>query len=78
MRAFPFAVWQLFVPMLMMCFTHRVANAGIAQVKSLLDLTEDDFERMFRVNVFGVHNCLSTAAKQLISQGNCTMDNPGK
>lgn len=55
-----------------------VANAGIAQVKSLLDLTPEDFERMFRVNVFGVHNCHSTAAKQLISQGNCTMENPGK
>lgn len=57
---------------------NRVANAGIAQVKSLLDLTPDDFERMFRINVFGVHNCHSTAAKQLISQGNCTMENPGK
>lgn len=33
---------------------------------------------MFRINVFGVHNCHSTAAKQLISQGNCTMENPGK
>jgi NAD(P)-dependent dehydrogenase (short-subunit alcohol dehydrogenase family) len=27
-----------------------VANAGIAQVKSLLDLTEQDFKRMFEVN----------------------------
>jgi NAD(P)-dependent dehydrogenase (short-subunit alcohol dehydrogenase family) len=55
-----------------------VANAGIAQVKALLDLTPEDFERMFRINVFGVHNCHSTAAKQFISQGNCTMENPGK
>jgi len=55
-----------------------VANAGIAQVKALLDLTPEDFERMFRVNVFGVHNCHSTAAKQFVSQGNCTMENPGK
>lgn len=30
-----------------------VANAGIAQVKSLLDLTEQDFRRMFEVNVYG-------------------------
>lgn len=58
--------------------TSRVANAGIAQVKSLLDLTPADFERMFRINVFGVHNCHSTAAKQLISQGNCTLEQPGK
>jgi NAD(P)-dependent dehydrogenase (short-subunit alcohol dehydrogenase family) len=27
-----------------------VANAGIAQVKALLDLTEEDFRRMFEVN----------------------------
>lgn len=27
-----------------------VANAGIAQVKALLELTERDFQRMFEVN----------------------------
>jgi NAD(P)-dependent dehydrogenase (short-subunit alcohol dehydrogenase family) len=27
-----------------------VANAGIAQVKALLDLTEEDLRRMFEVN----------------------------
>jgi NADP-dependent 3-hydroxy acid dehydrogenase YdfG len=27
-----------------------VANAGIAQVKGLLELTEQDFKRMFEVN----------------------------
>lgn len=32
-----------------------VANAGIAQVKPLLDLTPEDFQRMFEVNVAGVH-----------------------
>ncbi|EMD86013.1 hypothetical protein COCHEDRAFT_1160947 [Bipolaris maydis C5] len=46
-----------------------VANAGICQVKGLLDLTEQDFKRMFEVNVYGVYNCYSTAAKQMISQG---------
>jgi len=46
-----------------------VANAGIAQVKPLLDLTEADMERMFRVNVFGVHNCYALAANQFIAQG---------
>jgi NAD(P)-dependent dehydrogenase (short-subunit alcohol dehydrogenase family) len=46
-----------------------IANAGIAQVKSLLDLTEDDVRRMFEVNVFGVFNCYSAAAKQMIKQG---------
>jgi len=56
----------------------RVANAGIAQVKPLLELTPADFERMFRINVFGVHNCYSAAAKQIISQGTATPDNPNK
>ncbi|KAE9582576.1 Diacetyl reductase [Colletotrichum fructicola] len=55
-----------------------IANAGIAQVKPLLDLTEEDFLNMFRVNVFGVQNCYQTAAKQLIAQGNCTPSSPGK
>ncbi|KAL1585424.1 hypothetical protein WHR41_05639 [Cladosporium halotolerans] len=55
-----------------------VANAGIAQVKSLLELTPEDFERMFRINVFGVQNCHSTAAKQMIAQGNCSVEKPGK
>nr|POE94591.1 diacetyl reductase [(s)-acetoin forming] [Quercus suber] len=55
-----------------------VANAGIAQVKSLLDLTEEDFERMFRINVFGVNNCYKAAAQQMIKQGKCKMDDPGK
>ncbi|KAF1968509.1 acetoin dehydrogenase-like protein [Bimuria novae-zelandiae CBS 107.79] len=45
-----------------------VANAGIAQVKALLDLTEQDLKRMFDVNVFGVFNCYTTAAKQMIKQ----------
>jgi NAD(P)-dependent dehydrogenase (short-subunit alcohol dehydrogenase family) len=46
-----------------------VANAGIAQVKALLDLTEDDVRRMFEVNVYGVFNCYSAGAKQMIKQG---------
>lgn len=31
-----------------------VANAGIAQVKALLDLTEQDLKRMFEVNGKGL------------------------
>ncbi|KAH6888495.1 hypothetical protein B0T10DRAFT_55409 [Thelonectria olida] len=46
-----------------------VANAGISQVKSSLELTEDDVKRMFEVNVYGVHNCYTAAAKQMIKQG---------
>ncbi|KAF2502991.1 3-oxoacyl-reductase [Lophium mytilinum] len=46
-----------------------IANAGIAQVKAVLDLTEQDVHRMFEINVYGVYNCYSTAAKQMIKQG---------
>lgn len=56
----------------------RVANAGIAQVKSVLDLTEQDFERMLAVNLTGVHNCYLEAAHQMIRQGTCRADAPGK
>ncbi|KAI1080053.1 hypothetical protein F5B20DRAFT_542071 [Whalleya microplaca] len=55
-----------------------IANAGISQVKAVLDLTEHDFERMFAVNVIGVHNCFAEAAKQMIDQGSCRPDRPGK
>ncbi|KAG7292982.1 hypothetical protein NEMBOFW57_003027 [Staphylotrichum longicolle] len=44
-----------------------VANAGIAQVKPLLDLTPADFQRMFEVNVAGVHYCFQAAAKHMIA-----------
>ena len=46
-----------------------VANAGITQVKPILELTEDDLDRMFKVNVSGVFNCYQVAAKQFIKQG---------
>ncbi|KAI0459186.1 hypothetical protein F5B21DRAFT_499811 [Xylaria acuta] len=55
-----------------------IANAGIVQVAQLLEIPEEDFRRMFDINVLGVHNCLAEAAKQLISQGNCQPDRPGK
>lgn len=56
----------------------RIANAGIVQVAELLEISEEDFQRMFNINVLGVHNCLAEAAKQLISQGDCRVDRPGK
>ncbi|KAI0443492.1 hypothetical protein F4803DRAFT_514958 [Xylaria telfairii] len=55
-----------------------IANAGIVQVADLLEISEEDFQRMFDINVLGVHNCFAEAAKQLISQGGCSVDHPGK
>jgi len=50
-----------------------VANAGIAQVKTLLEVTPEDLETIFRVNVFGVVYCMQAAAERFIAQGT-----PGK
>ncbi len=49
--------------------TVMIANAGIAQVAPVLDISEDDVRRMFDVNFMGVWNCYTLAAKQMISQG---------
>jgi meso-butanediol dehydrogenase/(S,S)-butanediol dehydrogenase/diacetyl reductase len=46
-----------------------VANAGVAQVKTLLELTPDDLQAMFSVNVFGVVYCMQAAAEHMIKQG---------
>jgi meso-butanediol dehydrogenase/(S,S)-butanediol dehydrogenase/diacetyl reductase len=46
-----------------------VANAGIAQVKTLLEVTPEDLETIFRVNVFGVVYCMQAAAERFIAQG---------
>jgi NAD(P)-dependent dehydrogenase (short-subunit alcohol dehydrogenase family) len=46
-----------------------VANAGIAQVKTLLELTPADLQRMFEVNLFGVVYCMQAAAEQMQRQG---------
>lgn len=46
-----------------------VANAGIAQVKSLLDITAEDFDRVMKVNVRGLFLSYQAAARRMIEQG---------
>lgn len=46
-----------------------VANAGIAHAKPILDITEQDLQRILDINIGGVFHCNSTAAKQFIKQG---------
>jgi meso-butanediol dehydrogenase/(S,S)-butanediol dehydrogenase/diacetyl reductase len=46
-----------------------VSNAGMAQVKTLLEVTPVDLERMLGVNVGGVLWCLQAAAEAMIDQG---------
>ena len=45
-----------------------VSNAGIVQVKPLLEITEEDLERIFRINVFGTMFCMQAAANVMIKQ----------
>lgn len=46
-----------------------VANAGINTIKPFLEFTEQDLEKIFRINVFGVFYCVQSAARQMIAQG---------
>jgi meso-butanediol dehydrogenase / (S,S)-butanediol dehydrogenase / diacetyl reductase len=46
-----------------------VANAGIAQVKTLLEVTPADLQRIFEVNVFGVVYCMQAATERFLAQG---------
>jgi meso-butanediol dehydrogenase/(S,S)-butanediol dehydrogenase/diacetyl reductase len=46
-----------------------VSNAGIAQVKPLVEVEPEELEALFKVNVFGVVYCLQAAVAQLRSQG---------
>ncbi len=45
-----------------------VNNAGAMQTKPLMDLTEDDWDRIIGVNERGLFFCLQTVAAQLIAQ----------
>jgi meso-butanediol dehydrogenase/(S,S)-butanediol dehydrogenase/diacetyl reductase len=45
-----------------------VANAGIAQVKPALDLTEEDWDSLFAVNAKGVFFCDQAAAKHMVEE----------
>ena len=46
-----------------------VNNAGVTRNAYILDLTEDDWDRMFRVNAKGVFFCMQAAAKIMKAQG---------
>jgi meso-butanediol dehydrogenase/(S,S)-butanediol dehydrogenase/diacetyl reductase len=46
-----------------------VANAGVASVAPLLDVTPEDFDGLMRVNLRGVFLCYTAAARQMIAQG---------
>jgi NAD(P)-dependent dehydrogenase (short-subunit alcohol dehydrogenase family) len=45
-----------------------VNNAGIGFVGNVLETAPDDLDRLFAVNVKGVHNCTKAAVTQMIGQ----------
>lgn len=45
-----------------------VANAGINPVSSFLDLSQDVWERVQRVNMWGLFHCGQPAARQMVEQ----------
>jgi meso-butanediol dehydrogenase / (S,S)-butanediol dehydrogenase / diacetyl reductase len=44
-------------------------NAGINKIQPFLDTTEENWDRIMRVNALGVLICTQEAAKQMIAQG---------
>ena len=44
-------------------------NAGINKIQPFLETTEENWDRIMRVNALGVLICMQEAAKQMISQG---------
>lgn len=46
-----------------------INNAGIAHVGNLQGTTEEDFDRIYRVNVKGVYNCMYAAVDPMVEQG---------
>ena len=46
-----------------------VNNAGITRSAYIMDLTEEDWDKIHRVNAKGVFFCMQRAARQMIEQG---------
>ena len=46
-----------------------VNNAGIAHIGKLEDTTEQDFDRIFQVNVKGIYNCMAVCVSHMKANG---------
>jgi 2-keto-3-deoxy-L-fuconate dehydrogenase len=46
-----------------------VNNAGVSHIGNLQNTSEDDFDRVFSVNVKGMYNCMCAAVPQMMSNG---------
>ncbi|WP_224996425.1 SDR family NAD(P)-dependent oxidoreductase [Cesiribacter sp. SM1] len=46
-----------------------VNNAGIAHIGNVLTTSEDDFDKIYAVNVKGVYNCLKAGVEKMLASG---------
>lgn len=46
-----------------------VNNAGIAHIGNLLQTQEEDLDKLYRVNIKGVYNCLQSCVKRMSENG---------
>jgi NAD(P)-dependent dehydrogenase (short-subunit alcohol dehydrogenase family) len=46
-----------------------VNNAGVAHIGDVLNTTEEDLDRVYRVNVKGAYHCLRACIPKMIEQG---------
>jgi len=46
-----------------------VNNAGVAHIGNLGNTSEEDFDRIYKINVKGVFNCMQAVIGQMLDQG---------
>ena len=46
-----------------------VNNAGVAAIGDLENTSEEDFDRLFRINVKGIYNCLHACLPVMVKNG---------
>ncbi|MDB6137031.1 MAG: NAD(P)-dependent dehydrogenase, short-chain alcohol dehydrogenase family [Verrucomicrobiaceae bacterium] len=51
------------------CIDILVNNAGIAHIGTALSTTEDDMDRLYRINIKGLHHCTQAVIPPMIEKG---------
>jgi NAD(P)-dependent dehydrogenase (short-subunit alcohol dehydrogenase family) len=52
-----------------------VNNAGISHIGNVLTTTDEDLDRLIRVNIKGVYNCLKVCVEKMVASGGGTILN---
>ena len=51
------------------CIDILVNNAGVAHIGTALNTNEDDMDRLYRINIKGLHNCTRAVLPPMIEKG---------